>query len=333
MNRRIVAALALVSGVGCSSPASPGVEVLVKSGSLPAGVAARVGTADVSIDAVRRVASARGLTLVAARDLLVREALFAEGARARRLDEGWAARAALRGRLARAVLEKLRSKIYATPLARSELDEAIAERFAELDCPETFETYHVALLVPEGASADQRARARRAAEAIAHAAVGSRNTDEFRARANALDHAGFELRAERLLPVTADGRVVNRETEQHVGDFDKGFAAGASKLTRPNETSPVVESAYGLHVIMLIARYPAHALPRDEQVEKVRDSIYAVRGKDEYDALAAALRKSHAPAIDRAAETLLQRVPVGPGSAESRAEKAAPESPDDAAKN
>ena len=77
------------------------------------------------------------------------------------------------------------------------------------------------------------------------------------------------------------GEYSDDSTRRHGGDvgfFRRGqmvppFEAAAFALQEPGDISDIVETSYGLHIIRLEERKPAHLLPLDEIREKLRAHI------------------------------------------------------------
>jgi hypothetical protein len=93
-------------------------------GPLPDGVVARVGPSAIHSESVGRIAALQRVDVRAARDLAVRDALFARDAEARGLDVA----ADVRGVLARRLLRSIRADVERIPLAPTELTEAAEGR-------------------------------------------------------------------------------------------------------------------------------------------------------------------------------------------------------------
>jgi hypothetical protein len=119
----VTAALAIGA---CGSPgdAPPDVGPKAAVGPLPEGIVARVGTSAIHGDSVARIAALQHVDVQAARDLAVRDALFADGAAARGLDVA----ADVRSVLARRLLHAIRADVEKVPITPAELTDAAEQR-------------------------------------------------------------------------------------------------------------------------------------------------------------------------------------------------------------
>jgi peptidyl-prolyl cis-trans isomerase C len=301
------ACLALLAVFGCAEHVPP-----VASGPLPAGLAARAGTEDIRLSSVARIARAQGITPKAARERAITDALFAAAVRQNPSDAPRVA-AAERAVLARALLDGIRDEAVAHgPPTDAEVQKLTEQRWPELDRPPSVRTTHAVVLVKKPAD-DGPARA--LAEDLARAVSGAKDSDDFIARAKAVPKQGLEITAERLPPVTPDGRLWSPEERPPKpidGSLDLDFTRGAVALVTPGEQSPVVKSSFGYHVIRLDERYPELRLSLEERRTLLAPEIQAHRAKLELDTLMARLRAQTAVATERAAEALTALVPVEP---------------------
>lgn len=96
----------------------------IASGPLPEGVVARVGSGAIHGESVARIAAIQRVDVRAARELAVRDALFAAGAAAGGLD----VEAEVRGVLARRLLRSLRAEAERLPISADEFAEAASRR-------------------------------------------------------------------------------------------------------------------------------------------------------------------------------------------------------------
>jgi len=72
--------------------------------------------------------------------------------------------------------------------------------------------------------------------------------------------------------------------------------------------SPVVQSPYGYHVILLLERIAGTSVPREERRARVRDEIMTARAHRAKEDLLAKLRAS--ASISKSTDALLAVVPV-----------------------
>jgi hypothetical protein len=153
----LAAAMAIESGAcGSRGDSPPDVAPKAAVAALPEGIVARVGASAIHGTSVGRIAALQHLDAQAARDLAVRDALFASGAQARGLD----VTADVRSVLARRVLEAIRAEAEQTPLTADELTEAAERREQRGNVPR-------ALVAPELLEADiWNARAHAAVAAL-----------------------------------------------------------------------------------------------------------------------------------------------------------------------
>ena len=102
-----------------------------------------------------------------------------------------------------------------------------------------------------------------AAEAVAQAVSAAKSPEDFRDRARA---AGAEVRMsiEVVAPFDATG------LSDEGSSLDPDFVAAAFQLRAPGDTSPIVETSFGWHVIRLIGKASAHGRPRRSLRRAVR---------------------------------------------------------------
>lgn len=318
----LAACLLLVSSCEAPAPPSPPSPPSPPPSGPLEGAAARVGGALIGNEQVARIASAQRISPAAARDLAIRDALFASEARARGLDADPSVQLAEEALLARVLVQEIAAAAEARgPVTDAELDEVTARHWAELDRPDAARTVHAVVTLKKGAPPDARAAALALAEAI-RAAVSKASdvaaagpapapggpedaaVKAFRDAANAVPRGDREVRVEALPPVVADGRVVS----EGGGRFDEAYARAALQLARRGDVSPVVETPFGFHVLLLLERVPGRTVPREERRRMVRDEVMSTRARTEKEKLLAGLRSS--VAIHRDVDALLALVPV-----------------------
>jgi hypothetical protein len=304
MTRRLGALLALA--VGCSADAPPS----SSASALPPGVLARVGAEEIVADTVRRVAERQGLSASVANQLAISDAILAHGARAR-LPAG-SVHSVERAASARALLDALAAELSAgPPPTEPELDELVRERWVELARPEAVRTTHAVVVndKPERAAA-----ARAVATKLAAALASVSSSDELIRIAQAFPGEGFEIRAQALPFVTADGRVFQRTDVGFAaaGRFDEGFARAANALTELSHVGPVAESSFGFHVMLLEERLPSAETPRAELAGLLGTDVRLRRGIKLRKSMVEKLRSTASIQIERAADDLMARVKTEP---------------------
>lgn len=321
----LAAALAL-GGCGSGKEAPPPPSA---SGELAPGTVARVGRHAVTVPLVAHVAQAQRVPLPEARDRAVRDALLASEAEALHLDQSADVQMATRAILARRLLQDLAGESAKAPISDEELRAATEQHWLELDRPEGFEVVHAVIRLDPKDDEAKRAAARTLAEAMRAALAPlherlaelprpapspdprSPGPDDplgeaFIKAAEAAPHVGFELRAEKLQPFAADGRVLDPSGR----GYDADFARGAATLKERGELTPVVSSPFGMHVIMLLERTPEQRVPEAERRAKLHDEILRVRARGAAEQVLAGARSRASRASD--ADALLARVGVEP---------------------
>lgn len=318
----ILALLVASACGGREEPPGPAPRALA----LEAGAVARVGGDAIRGDSVGRVAAAQGVDPARARDLAIQDALLAQEARARGLDGRPEVGQSMQALLARRLLLELRTEAErAGPVTDDELAAVTARHWLDLDRPEGFRTVHAVVILDAKADEAKRGHAAELARALAEAAGAAREAvaaaaapplqrldalpDDpgaalFKAAAEKVPHPGLDVRVEALPPVAADGRVLG------AGRFDGAFAAAAAALVRRGDLSPVTQSAYGFHVIMLLDRVPPQRVPPEERRRLVHDEVITGRARAAQAALLEQQRR--AVQIDRSVDALLAEVPIKP---------------------
>jgi peptidyl-prolyl cis-trans isomerase C len=267
-------------------------------------VVARVGGQPITADDVARIAGAQQIDPARARAIAVHDTLLARGAEARGLAASADARLAREGDLARRLLRHVLAEARTVALTEPEIQEASRRRWLEIDRPEGFRTVHAVVRLAASDDEGKKVRARVLAEAI-HAAVLSvaerapslplpeggplpaariaAQSDPdplsraFRLAAQAAPvPEGLQVVVEPLPAVSAEGRLLTLGDESRL---DPAYARAASALPARGALSPVVESSFGLHVILLLERTPALVLQGEARAARLRDDIVNERAR------------------------------------------------------
>jgi peptidyl-prolyl cis-trans isomerase C len=298
--------LAVLWGCGTrSEPARPA------RSALPSGVVARVGEALVSSASVALIAERQGIAPQEALSRAVSAASFAESGR-ERLAPGVVS-SLERAAAARALLEQLGAEaVAAGPPKDHEIAELIRERWAELDRPVGARTTHAVVINEDPA---REAAAKLVAEALRGALAPARASDDFIRLAQSVPAQGFEIKAEALPAITADGRAFERRDQAFLEvpmTFDLDFARAALALREAGELSGVVRTRFGFHVIRLEERIAASARPDAELRDKLGPEVQTRRASRARLALLEKLRGPSSVQIDRAVDELTARVRIAP---------------------
>lgn len=295
----------LTGGCGGGDSQSPRVS------SLPRGALARAGSELVSGSTVSRISAAQGVAPRAALALGLSDALFAQAARAELPVS--ATKSVERAANARALLEQMQRETSGKgPPTPSELSKILQERWVDFNRPDAVRTSHAVVLNQD---ATRDAAARGVANKLAAALAQVPSESELIRIASAFPGDGFEIRAESLPFVTADGRILERRDAGFVAGraaFDADFARAASALTEPGQLSGVVKSAFGYHVIRLEERAPGVVVPEAELPSVLGDEVVQRRAKRARSELLERLRASTSIQIERAADELTAHVEVSP---------------------
>jgi parvulin-like peptidyl-prolyl isomerase len=192
----------------------------------------------------------------------------------------------------------------------AEVDAIVTERWYELDRPRLARTTHAVVMTKADAVL---AKARRVADAIVAAVRGVSDKAEFTKRARAVPAQDVQVRVEDLDPVAEDGRVMPSRPPAPGAPpmtFDLAFARGALALEKAGDQSPIVQSSFGLHVILLTETLEPIHYSRQQLNELVRQEVLDRRAKKLEDALLERLARSTAVSRERSASDLMMRVKV-----------------------
>ncbi len=294
--------------VACSSGGSP--PPATTSAALAEGVPARAGAEQITAATISRIAARQSIEPRAAVALALSDALFAQGARA---DLPRASTQCIeRAAAGRSLLEQLgRDAVAAGPPSDAELSEIVRERWTELARPDGVRTTH-AVVMNDKPERDAAAHALADKLSLALQSVGS--GEDLIRLAKAFPADGFEIVAQNLPFVTADGRVFQRKDASFIGSkggFDATFARAANAIARPGELSPVVKSAFGYHVILLEERVPSAFIPQSELVALLGAEVMTRRAARARTELLTKLHQASAVQFDRAVDELTAQVEAG----------------------
>jgi PPIC-type peptidyl-prolyl cis-trans isomerase-like protein len=247
------------------------------------GDAARVGNVAIPVSLVATVVRARGVAKREALAGLVEDALWAQAARDGRLDRepsvGWASTAML----ARLVPERLGNEARARGAPS---DDELA----------TVRVVHAVVL---RSPTLPTARASAIAEAIRQAVAGARDDEDFETLANQVLHAGARLTVERVPEFDAGGRTPEG------AEVDPIFVAAAFALRSHGETTGIVETPFGWHVIRLLQRQAPGAERVERRRQELAEAVLGMRARAQLSATLQAQRRRQPVEVSAGADELM----------------------------
>ncbi len=299
--------LVVMALTGCrGEPTDDGLQ----QGQVPKGAAAVVSSSSIALDAVRDIAAVQRLDPEQARNRAVADAVLAQEAREVYRGTGLVAQIES-ATLARALLEEIDAASKRAAISDKELSEATARRWYEFDRPASARTVHAVVLTKNKADSVQ---AKRLAQRIRAAVKDATTVDEFEQQAKTVTEPGLQVRVERLEACTPDGRLVALDLEKQKQLLGASsvveYARAANELKAVGDISPVVETEFGYHVIMLLERLPAKRVDEAQRRRALADDIHTRRAAAEVERILQAGRRQRPVQIVRAVDALTRQVRV-----------------------
>lgn len=246
------------------------------------GAVARVGSTAVSASFVASAAAAKGVATGRALEDVVDDELLAQGARDQHLDRaptvGWATASVLANRLTAHLEGAARA---AGPPTEDELSSRV-----------------VVHAVVQPSSGLSRAESRALASRIEEAVAGAASADDFERRARSVRSGKATILVERVGPFGADGTISN-------GRVDLGFLAAAFSLRTVGQTSPVVETPFGWHVLKLADRIAADPSVIESRRTDLASAVIELRARAALDAVLEARRSRTAIEFESGVDALM----------------------------
>lgn len=198
------------------------------------------------------------------------------------------------------------------PVSDAELSSWSEAHWLGVDRPMAFRTTHAVVLSDQNASAADQTSARALAEQIRSAVLDAATVEEFRSKVAAVPATGLTVKVEDLDAVAADGRVVQlgAKVGAPIATYDEAFAKAAGALTQLGETSPVVNTSFGFHVLRLVGSIPELRFGPEYRREQSARDVYDLRARTQLNELITASRKIASAGIERSAEEATARVSV-----------------------
>jgi peptidyl-prolyl cis-trans isomerase C len=289
--------------VSCSERATVTERPSDTQAALGGSIAARVGDEAIPLSLVQAVADAQHLSAKDAARKIIDDAIAANSARKKGLDEKNPTSWTLRSTRARIASDRLHAAAAkAGPPTDEEVARLSEKHWAEVDRPPTVRVMHA---IARAKRPDATAEAKQTGEQLLAATKSATSDAEFEAKAKAVPHPkGVEIVVERLPEFTKEGRVPGG------GGMDEKFSAAAYALPAPGAMSGLVETRFGWHVIRLIARAPEKRMPLEDRRAAFRDEVVAMRGSDALAALMQELTAKTKVEISPSAGALMQSVTI-----------------------
>jgi hypothetical protein len=248
--------------VGCARPRSDSSRRPV-----PAGAFALVGDQALGENLLLRAAERGGL--LPASEKLVQDALLARESAAKKPE-----RAAVieRGMLVRGLLDGLRRQTLGRSQPRQEeLDAAAQALWMQLDRPRCVRTVSLLAEVPPFGDGQREERVLRR---VVQEVQGAGTMEEFVRRATSVEGEGASLQVVQVPPLTADGRVcaeTSADAERAAPPVE--YARAASELTHIGQTSELIMTSAGFHVLMATDILAPVVTAPDERDRRLREAV------------------------------------------------------------
>ena len=318
----------VVAALGAACSAGPTESGATKA-TLRDGVVATVAGDAIQAETVARIAAARSLEPRRALEAATFDALLAAEQRTRKPDLGQRRRE--RYALVRTLLETLdREARDEGPISDAEIDALAKPAWFELARPEAVKSVHAVVRVPDDANEarwkEAEAIAAKIVLAVEPAVLEAQKTPApplwqsarpladsastvFIERASAVERGTFEVVAQELDPVAADGLTVQPEGRS---PYDAQFVRTVRSLTKRGELTAPFRSPFGVHVAMFLQRTEARQLAPAEYRARFESEVLRTRVKARAKSVLEAAAASTDVTKELNADALLDSLKLGP---------------------
>ncbi len=298
--KRLAGVVVLATALACSDAARGPAS---QQAALGGDIAARVGTDVIPVSLVAKVGVDQHLTPREALRGVIDDAVSANGARARGLDRerpaAWLLTAARARWLADWLVVEARQ---AGPPTDAEIAELTGLHWREVDRPPAVRVVHALAARPAKPDEAASAKARAVAEQLRAAVLSARDSDDFQAKAKAVPHpSDVNVIVQPLPPFASDGRLIEGDSQ-----VAEPFAKAAHALTQQGETSGVVETTFGWHVIKLVERIPEQRMPLEARRAAFIEETFMQRARKATAARLAAQRATTTIELSTSSEQLME---------------------------
>jgi len=275
-------------------------------------MAARVSsgsaTESIPLSVVASVAAHDKIPPAEAVKRLVDDAVAAVVAREKGVDREAPARWRLVSARARIAADRIRAEAKAGgPPTDDEVKELTLKYWREVDRPASVRTEHVVVLNAKHTKGKPQPNHDDRAKALAaklHDALVPVKSEDFVEKAQAFEKdADLDVVAEPIPPVTTEGFSLDAP-----GKWDLDYVKAAFALKEVGDTSAVIESAFGWHVIRLLEKLPEQRMTFEDRRVAFTKEVITLRGKKAVEARLAPLRAANPVAIVPSAEQLMRSV-------------------------
>ena len=299
----------LVNDLGCKARTLPGSPA---TGSTPhTNIVASVGDRTLAYEDLTASLQRRNFTANKFVKGWCADAMLSVSARAGALESG-RLRQVERSVLARSMLEVLyREAVAQGEPTPDELSELTRERWYEVERPAAAQTTHFVVRTRTGQT-DMAAET--LARKIAVSVQNIAHAEDFIAAAKAFPRGQFEVVAESLPPIVADGRSLRLDaTGKPVGSgptFDATFARAALAIEREDTQSGVIHTRFGYHVILLNHKIEPAFLSAEERRERFGSEVLSRRSRKAADRSIEFARKALPVRTEHAFQEIIAQLQV-----------------------
>lgn len=312
MTRRIVALSLAALVASCSADETKprtGPAPQDREAALGGEIAARISAGSVNdvvpVSVVAAVAAEQKIAPADAARRVVDDAVAAAAARERGLDRSPPAAWLLVAARARFTADRLRAEAKAAgPPTDDEVKELTLRHWREVDRPVSARVVHFVVKRPSKATPAGIEAARHVAEELRTAILDAKTPEQFLEQAKTFPHPkDVDVHAESLPPFTDDGYSIEGPDV-----FDEAFVKAAHRIEKPGDTSPVIETKFGWHVIRLVERVPEQRMPFESRRIAFTEEAYVMRARRALESRLGPLRAANAVTIAPSAEQLMLSV-------------------------